>query len=96
MFFFGADRYILDFYLPLILVLAILIGQIDESLHRMCLLHSALWLVTAGLTLWTFGIGFFGCFGLPTLISPYYDPALIARLTSYWNARYTGLQSFLH
>jgi hypothetical protein len=94
-FFYGAERYIVDFYLPLIVSLAIIIWQIDVSILRMGSMRLVLWLVVAGLTLWTTAIGYFACFGVPTLVSNYYDPALYARLASYWNERHVEYEALL-
>ncbi len=95
-FFYVAERYIVDFYLPFILGLAIFVWQIDESMQFRQPFRLGLWLIVAGLTVWTAAVGFFGCFGVPTLVSNYYDPALYARLASYWNARHAQFQFALN
>lgn len=95
-FFYGAERYIVDFYLPLILCVAIIVWQLDQSLRVFQPMRFALWVIVGGLTAWTVGIGYFGCFGVPTLVSNYNDPALLSRLASYWNARHAQFQALLN
>ncbi len=87
-FFFGAERYVPDFYIPLVIVEAILIWRMDEVLKPRRGLRWALWLVTAGLTIWTAAIGLFGGFGVPPELFRSFNPVLYNQLASYWNDRF--------
>jgi hypothetical protein len=92
-FFYTAERYIADFYLPLILCLAMIVWRLDEALRSAGALRLGLWLTVGLLALWTGGIAYFGCFGVPTLVSNFYDPRMLAGLASFWNAQYAGLRA---
>ncbi len=89
-FFFGAERYIPDFYIPCILVSAILVWRMDEVLKSRLGLRLAFWLLVIGLTIWTMGIGFFGGFGVPPELFRSFNPVLFNQLAAYWNDRYAG------
>ena len=94
-FFYVAERYIVDFYVPLILCLAVVVWSAHAALRGRPGVQAALWVVAVLLTAWTVGIGYFACFGVPVLVSLYYDPAMLARLGEFWNARYAALSSVL-
>ncbi|MGZ6317179.1 MAG: hypothetical protein ACXWNQ_07960 [Anaerolineales bacterium] len=96
LFFYGAERYIADFYLLLILLLAMLCWKTDEKLHDRPWLRVALWLAVAALTLWTAGIGFFGSFGIPPKVLHAANPVLFRQMASYWDDRYLWLQAVLN
>jgi hypothetical protein len=87
-FFFGAERYIPDFLIPLILGTAMLVWKTDEMLKPRLRLRIVFWVVTVGLTFWTAGIGFFGGFGVPPQLFRSFNPAYYGQLASYWNDRY--------
>jgi len=92
-FFYAAERYVADFYLPLVLCLAMIIWYVDQRVAGRSVLRIALWSAVVGLTLWTAAIGYFGCFGVPTLVGNYYDPAMLERLASFWNGCYASLRA---
>jgi hypothetical protein len=87
-FFYTAERYVADFYLPLVLCLAIIVWRVDESVRSSRILRPALWLLVLVLTIWTAGLGYFGCFGVPVLVSNFYDPGMLSNLASFWNSKY--------
>ncbi len=95
-FFYGAERYVADFYLSLLLCIAMLIWWLDEQLVSLKWLRIAFWLVIAGLALWTVCIGSFGAFGIPPKVFRASNPALFSQLASYWNDRYSTLIAVLH
>jgi hypothetical protein len=91
MFFFGAERYIPDFYIPMVLGTAMLVWRMDEILKARVRLRLALWLVVVGLIIYTAGLGFFGGFGVPPILFRSFNPALYGQIAAYWNDRYTAL-----
>jgi hypothetical protein len=94
-FFYVAERYIVDFYLPVVLLLALVVWSADRALERTRILQGLLWTILAGLTLWTVAIGYFACFGVPVLVSLYYDPQMLDRLATFWNAVVSPVRSAL-
>ena len=90
-FFFGAERYIPDFYISMVLGMAMLVWSMDEFLKPRARLRLAFWLVVVGLIFFSVAMGFFGGFGVPPLLFRSFNPALYGRLTSYWNDCYTAL-----
>ena len=86
-FFFGAERYIPDFYIPMVLGTAMLLWRIDEILKSRVGLRMILWLISVGLVVWTAGMGIFGGFGVPPQLFRSFNPVLYGRLASYWNDR---------
>ena len=90
-FFFGAERYVPDFYLSLIVGLAILVWKVDEAIKPRLRLRFAFWVIVVGLTVWTVGIGFFGGFGVPPELFRSLNPGLYNHLASYWNDRSAGM-----
>ena len=84
-FFYVAERYIVDFYGPVVLCLAIVVWRAHTALQGSGVLQTALWLLVTALTLWTAAIGYFACFGVPVLVSIYYDPQMVANLAAFWN-----------
>jgi hypothetical protein len=95
-FFYAAERYVVDFYLPLVVCLALVMWRVDEVLRRNRPLRIGLWFVVAVLGLWTAAIGYFACFGVPTLVGNFYEPAMLAQLASFWNSSYASLRALLH
>jgi hypothetical protein len=94
-FFYVAERYIVDFYVPLVLCLAVVVWSAHAALRGRSVLQVALWMAAVLLTAWTAGIGYFACFGVPVLVSLYYDPAMLVSLEEVWNARLAALRSVL-
>ena len=94
-FFYVAERYIVDFYVPVVLCLAILVWSAHVALQGRPALQLAIWLVLSALTIWTAAIGYFACFGVPVLVSIYYDPVMLANHAAFWNERVSALQSVL-
>jgi hypothetical protein len=90
-FFFGAERYVTDFYLPLIVGTAILVWRMDEVLKPRLGLRIALWFIVVGLVVWTMGIGLLGGFGVPPELFRSFNPVLYNQIASYWNDRFTGI-----
>lgn len=88
-FFFGAMRYMADFYLAFVIMTSILIWQLDEALRAKRILRAVLWLVAIGLIAWTVGIGFFGGFDIPPQIFYHANPYLYESLAEYWNGMVT-------
>ena len=95
-FFFGAERYIPDFYLSVVLGTVILVWKLDEIVLQRLNLRIGLWLIVAGLTICTVGIGFFGGFGVPPQLFRSFNPALYSQLASYWNDRFTFIFTLLN
>ncbi len=94
-FFYATERYVADFYLPVVLCVGMLAWRVDASFRALRPLRAAFWLMVAGLAVWTAGIGYFSCFGVPPLVSNFYDPAMIAKLAAFWNGVHAGIQSVL-
>lgn len=94
-FFYVAERYIVDFYVPVVLCLAIIVWWAHAALQGRRLWQSALWVLVVVLTAWTAAIGYFSCFGVPVLVSIYYDPRMLANLAAFWNERSTVLRLLL-
>ena len=76
-FFFGAERYMPDFYIPLVIGTAMLVWRMDEVVKHRRGLRLAFWSVTAGFTIWTAAIGLFGGFGVPPELFRSFNPDLI-------------------
>ena len=93
-FFYVAERYLVDFYVPTMIVIAGLLWHASARLQRRTVQRAGLWAVVAILSLWTAAIGYFGCFGVPVLVSNYYDAKMLASLASFWNT--LRLFSHLH
>jgi hypothetical protein len=89
-FFFGAERYIPDFYVPWILATAMLVWRMDEILKPRPGFRFAFWLIVTGLTICTVVLGVFGGFGVPPQLFRSFNPVLFSRLASYWSDRYTA------
>lgn len=89
-FFYLAERYIVDFYAPMVAALAIVLWWLDGMLMKLGGLRSMLWIITAVLALWTAAIGYFACFGVPTLVSASFDPGMVAAVTDFWNRYLPG------
>jgi len=94
-FFYATERYVADFYLPAILCMAMISWQIDKYVLSHTWLRTAFWLSVVLLTFWTAGIGYFSCFGVPSLSSNHFDPIMISNAANFWNAARTGVASFL-
>jgi hypothetical protein len=92
-FFYGAERYLADTYLSLILIIAMLTWKTDENLRERPWLRFALWSAVLALTAWTAAIGFFGSFSIPPRLFRTSNPALYAQLASYWTDRFAWLQA---
>jgi hypothetical protein len=95
-FFYIAERYIVDFYVPLIICLAIVVWRFDALLAGRRLLRLALWAVVLSLAAWTAIIGYLACFGVPVLVSIYYDPQMLARLAAFWNETFPAVRLLFH
>jgi len=52
----------------------------------------ALWVIVFALAIWTAAIGYFACFGVPVLVSLYYDPQMLANLAAFWNQGQSALR----
>lgn len=94
-FFYVAERYIVDFYVPLVICLAAGVWTAHAALKARPILQVALWTAAVLLALWTVGIAYFGCFGVPVLVSLYYEPAMLVGLKEFWNTRYAALRAIL-
>ena len=94
-YFHGAERFVPDFHIPIIVGIAALVWRMDEVLQSRIGLRFAFWLIVAGLTIWTAGIGFFGGFGVPPKLFHSFNPELYTYLASYWNDRYAALNTLL-
>ena len=93
-FFYVAERYLVDFFVPGVLCLAIIVWRTHAALPSRCW-QIAFWTVVLTLTLWTAAIGYFACFGVPVLVSLYYDPQMIANLAAFWNHFFGALRFLL-
>ena len=85
-FFYTTERYIADFYLSAVLCAAIVVWRIDGGLHGRRLLRVALWLAVGALILWSTAIGYFSCFGVPSLVFNYVDPGLVSKHRLFWES----------
>jgi hypothetical protein len=94
-FFYVAERYVVDFYVPVVLCLAIILWRSHAALKSSRFLQAALWALVVTLAVWTAAIGYFACFGVPVLVSLYYDPQMLANLAAFWNERYAAVQLLL-
>lgn len=95
-FFYAAERYVADFYLPLILCIALAVWRMDEALAGRRVLRAVLWLTVSALAVWTAAIGYFGCFGVPTLVGNFYQARTLADLASFWNGLHAHLLGLWH
>jgi len=95
-FFYGAMRYLADFYLLLTLIVAMIVWRIDETIQSRPRLRICLWVIVTGLVLGTSGMGLFGGFDIPPQIFQHYNPVLYSHLASYWNNCYQGLKTIIH
>lgn len=84
-FFYLAERYIVDFYVPVVVSLAIVLWWLDDMLTRLAALRVSLWVITSVLALWSAAIAYFACFGVPTLVSAFFDPRMVAAAADFWN-----------
>lgn len=85
LFFYVAERYLVDLYVPSMIVVAGLLWQASSVLNPRPLLRAAFWVPAGFLGLCTAAIGYFGCFGVPVLVSNYYDPRAVGALAHFWN-----------
>lgn len=95
-FFYGAMRYIADFYLPLTFGILILVWQTDGFLRPIIALRVIFWAIVVGLILWSAGIGFFGGFDIPPQAFRMANPILYIHLASHWNHFYSSIISLFH
>jgi hypothetical protein len=91
-FFYGAMRYIADFYLLFILIVAMLVWRTDEIFQSKPKLRICFWMLVLALAIWTAGIGYFGGFDIPPRVFRNSNPVLYAHLASYWNNDYQSLK----
>jgi len=91
-FFYGAMRYLADFYLLLILTVVMLVWRMDEMLQSKPKIRICFWIVVAGLGIWTAAIGFFGGFDIPPQLLRNYNPVLYSHLESSWNNYYQDIK----
>jgi hypothetical protein len=94
-YFHGAERFVPDFYIPITLGIAALVWKLDEIIQRTPGFRFAFWLIVAGLTIWTAGIGFFGGFGVPPKLFRSFNLELYTYLASYWNDHYAAFNTLL-
>ena len=94
-FFFGAERYIPDFYISLVIGIAMLCWRFDEMIRSRVRSRFVFWLIVTGLTIWTAVIGIFGGFGVPPELFRSFNPSLYSQIASSWNDRYTVLYTIL-
>jgi hypothetical protein len=92
-FFYGAVRYIADFYLLFTLIIAMLVWRLDELLRSKPALRFCFWMIVIGLSIWTAVIGYFGGFSIPPQIFRNFNPALYSHLAAYWNNSYEQLRT---
>jgi hypothetical protein len=94
-FFFGAERYIPDFYISLVIGTAMLAWWIDEMIKTRVRIRFVFWLIVTGLTIWTAAIGIFGGFGVPPELFRSFNPPLYNQIASGWNDRYEVFHAIL-
>lgn len=95
LFFYVAQRYVIDFYLPLVMCTAVAVWWMDANVGRHRALRSILWVLVVGLVLWTAAIAYFACFGVPVLVANYYDARMLSDLGTFWNALAGNLRGVL-
>jgi hypothetical protein len=88
LFYYGAMRYIYDFFLPLLLAVVFIAWWLDERLREQPKLRIAFWFMAALLVCWTVGAGFFAGFDIPPQYFRTYNPALYQSIASVWNPIY--------
>ncbi len=93
-FFYAAERYVGDFYVLLILIIAIILIRLDAEIKD-GRLRLALWGLVTALAIWTIAIGYFGAFSVPPKTFDSANPTLYAHLASYWNDHHTTIQLLL-
>jgi len=91
-FFYVAERYLIDFYVPIVLCLSIIVWRAHAALQRKRYVQIVLWSLVFCLMIWTAAIGYFACFGVPVLVSLTYDPQMLAGLATFWNQVHETLQ----
>ncbi len=94
-FFYGAMRYLADFYLLLTLIAAMFVWRMDEMLSSKLKLRLCFWIMVTGLAIGTVAIGFFGGFDVPPQIFRHYNPVLYFHLASYWNNYFQDLKTIV-
>ena len=92
-FFYVAERYIVDFYVPVVLCVAVLVWCTHAALKGRPAIQTILWAAVFALTLWTAAIAYFACFGVPSLVSHYFDPPMVAEAAAFWDAAYASLKA---
>jgi hypothetical protein len=94
-FFYGAMRYIVDFYLPLLLAAYITIWAVDKQIRQILFLRWLFWLGIIGLAIWTVVIGFFIGFDIPPQYLRAENPQLFGTLYTIWNHQYNLVSALL-
>ena len=94
-YFYGAMRFIVDFYIPLLLAAYITIWLVDSHLRNIPMIRWLFWLGVMGLAVWTVGIGFFAGFDIPPQYLRAENPQLFGALYTIWNHQYIQVMAML-
>ncbi len=94
-YYYGAERFVGDFFFLFLLALAGVLLQVDALLRGAPWLRASFWILAAGLGLWAIAIGYFGAFSVPPKTFAAANPTLYGQLASYWNDRFETVQLML-
>jgi hypothetical protein len=90
-YFYAAIRYIVVFFLPLLLIAYITIWTFDKQIRQMRIIRFSFWILIIGLAIATFGIVFFAGFDIPPQYLRLGNPQLFGTLYSFWNHQYNQI-----
>ncbi|MDR3574694.1 MAG: hypothetical protein P4L50_12585 [Anaerolineaceae bacterium] len=94
-YFYGAMRYILDFYIPFLVLAFTCIWSFDNQIKHKSLLRWLFWLVVMNLSIITAGIGYFAGFDIPPQYFRIINPHLFAALSAFWSSQHSHLVALL-
>jgi hypothetical protein len=95
LYYYGAERFVGDFYLLSVLTAALAFERLDADLLHLRPLRLGLWLMALILVVWTVATGCLGAFGVPPKTFSLENPVVYSRLASSWNDRWLMWQSLL-
>ena len=94
-YYYGAMRFIVDFYIPLLLATYIIIWTLDKQLQNIPIIRWLFWLGVIVLTIWTVWIGFFAGFDIPPQYFRAENPHIFGELFKFWNHQYNQVIAVL-
>jgi hypothetical protein len=95
-FYYGAMRFMADFYLPLLVLVFICVLKVDGQLKANPVFRVLFWLVVILLCAATAGIGYFAGFDIPPQVFRQYNPEIYNSLSESFNARFFALQGMIN